>query len=228
MLTVTKLYTKGIAAQGGHYNQAKHSVRVITATNRVYDLKLVDLGICEYPDPTKHRILWLHGYEEAPEHQRLSELEISTVPVGRAGYASGVGIVINMKQEAIPEITSDRMASMYVESGITDDPSNMTWIHGQVENGKVLTGIGISRDGSTIILRSKGGEIVLGEDGALIGGNQVVLATESERNSAITNHNPLSFLPPTFFIPLPENLPDLQTIDKMASIGTAVGALLSV
>ena len=229
MLAIAKIYTQGAAQSGKHYNSATHTVRIITNEQYVFDVKLADTGIRLYPNPVLHTVLWLHGNTTLPVDQSLSEQQIETLPVGADSYAIGVGLLLNLDQQKIPDIVSSENSSIHVGSGLTNDITNMKWILGKVEKGKVITGIGISEDGSTIILRSIGGEVVLGTDGALIGGKKLVLVSDETSTSAIVSHNPLhSLLPPTFFIPLPETLPNLQTIQKLATTAKAVAELFTL
>ena len=230
MYTICDIYVKDANGPEDFYDADMHAVRIISPRNKfVYDVKLADTGIRTFPVPGKYAVIWLHDQTSEPDSFRLQEP--GTVQVGKLRLAPGFGILVNTTSMENPDLYSESQAEHLVGSSHVS-ANNMTWISAQAdEYGHVTSGIGVSLDGSSIILKSNGAEIVLGNDGILLGGKQVVHSTEGERNSSITIKNPLhDIIPHAFFLPVSflHQLPDIGLIMRTVQLTQGVSKLIGL
>lgn len=216
------------------YNQKKNIVRIAIKFDDTdidelfFDVPLVSVGIFKEPDWRFHKVLALFPEDG---YKKLA-IKDPTIPVGESNIIVPLGILIDASQydkitgsignasftqkcDAGTQILEN--LDFFIPAGqlrsqiLSEDPNVE-----DLEKDIRTCGIAGARDGS-IVLRSPGGEIILGQDGIRMTG-RIDHADGNEGKTDIFNNNKLSFLPSTIVTILPERVLNVHTILNFGGI----------
>ncbi len=233
-----------------YYNNAQNIVRIkIKDTNgddqRVmyYDFPLIFTG--EYPNPGLHYVL-VFTYDSVLDNKKNGILTDDPRLQYPPGYSSSdrlsskisAGYCILVASNIKNNTTSHNVGHATNFNSGANLPSNKddirysfsptlnksyTTTESSYKGNKDLDNIGLFITDNSIILKSEGGEIILGPDGVSILGPQTATATVSTMGVMMTN--PLSTILPETLLTFPASIKNIPNVDFIMSIGNTVNRI---
>lgn len=224
-----------------NYFNDNHKIIRVEFNKRFYDFKLLSSG--EIPNPLNHIVLLLTTEEALSEIKALSQDRLNLLP----GYIDnngnlddlpvGFGYLISKKQSisvtnpnsggAGFSISKNSMSQLDNVSVAITPPLDRDYTNTEKDSYSEDQNVGlfINKNGS-ILIKSTGSSITMGEEGIYIGGN--VSWESSEHNREILVDNPLQrFIPSTIVSAIP-SIPELPNISKFANIANAAKKIRNV
>lgn len=213
-----------------NYNDELHMVR-IKYNNKKYDIKLGG-NIYERPNSKKHLVL-ICCPESFFRTEELSEEQLKYIPGytnnGNPAFinASVIGYLTNKMQKITTSLPFDAQSSFSINNTVMDEENTSIAITPPVDANytnntsadKQSLNIGLFINDDSIVIKTRGGQITMGNEGIHIAG-QIHWGSTSHNKEIVTN-NPLSIFIgstiPTYIVGMKE-IPNLV---KFQSIGQA-------
>jgi hypothetical protein len=233
-----------------YYNNAQNMVRVkIEDTNgldrivKYYDFPLIFTG--EYPNPGLHYVL-VFTYDTVldKDSNAISAGDPRLqYPPGYSGIAKlsskiSAGYCILVNSNIKNNTTSHNVGHATNFNADANLPSNKDDIRysfsptlnknytttvDDYKGNKDLDNIGIFITDNSIVLKSEGGEIILGPDGISMLGRQTATATVSTNGVMMTN--PIGTILPETLMTFPATIKNIPNIDFIMAIGNTVNRM---
>ncbi|MCK9428845.1 MAG: hypothetical protein M0R17_02390 [Candidatus Omnitrophica bacterium] len=226
---------------GLNYFNDTHKIIRLEFNNKFYDFKFISSN--EVPNPSKHLAIVITSEEFLSDNASISEERLNYLPgiVDKFGNIGdlplGFVYIINKKQTVSVTNPNSGGAGFAINNTNMFDydkiavsispPLDNDYTNTEKDDNKLNKNVGIfiNHDG-TILVKSKGGSITLGEEGIYLAGNIAWESSEHQREWMMDNgfHR---FIPSTmvsFALALPE-FPNLTTF---ANIGNAAQKVLSI
>jgi len=172
-----------------------------------YEATLINIGVEITPNPYMYSALWIRGHKMSPVD--------SNDPIGTNFTRQGsfaISVPKSLSIEAAQEGS--------ILTPLTDKSSSSTF---EQKSGSYFTGIYdqeghsyglfINPDGS-ILLKSKHSSITLGDNSIVVSSEGITFDGKTKDNLLFKKQE-MNFLPSMTWLPLPENVIDLDLIDKI-------------